>query len=45
MRLGSMVKHLISIELTGVEGFLADIKDDLETGRYKPHPELPGGHP
>lgn len=27
-----------SIETTGLEGFLADIKDDLETGRYKPHP-------
>jgi retron-type reverse transcriptase len=27
-----------TIETAGLEGFLADIKDDLETGRYKPHP-------
>ena len=27
-----------TIETAGLECFLADIKDDLETGRYKPHP-------
>ena len=27
-----------TIETAGLECFLADIKNDLETGRYKPHP-------
>src|ERR1035437_4029097 len=27
-----------TIETAGLNDFLADIKDDLETGRYKPHP-------
>jgi RNA-directed DNA polymerase len=27
-----------TIETSGRDRFLADIKDDLETGRYKPHP-------
>ena len=28
----------VTIETAGLECFLADIRDDLETGRYKPHP-------
>ena len=27
-----------AIETVGLDGFLAAIRDDLETGRYKPHP-------
>ena len=38
MRLGIDGQTFATIETAGLEGFLADIKDDLETGRYKPHP-------
>ena len=31
-----------AIETVGLDGFLAVIRDDLETGRYKPHPNRRG---
>src|ERR1035437_65087 len=37
-----------TIETAGLNNFVADIKDDLETGRYKPHPnrrvDIPKGN-
>ena len=38
MRPGSTVKHLRPSKPPDWNDFLADIKDDLETGRYKPRP-------
>jgi RNA-directed DNA polymerase len=35
---GSDGQTFEAIETVGLDGFLAALRDDLETGRYKPHP-------